>query len=940
SEEKKELSINLNIFNLDLANLSNLFLSSPEFTILTGEGDLSLHLNTTLDRENSDSIVGIATSMSGERNRLKDLERILSFSGELTLAEVSCRWLSQTVENIRGTVVFDNHRIGSQEIFLQYGGSEIKLCGGLDKYLSQPALGVNLSANFWLSRLPQIVKIDELKGILPLDGLAKVSVDISGSFSAPKLKGWFTLPQGEIRGRPVEEFQGQFIYQDRIVRIMNLQGKICEGTLVSSGKIDIDEPYVDVDFVLRGTELKSLLPPYWANKAKGKGSLSGDILGKPLQFQARGKIDLKEVELLGTNVGAVSGVFNYANRELEIEAKSSEDNYLLNTALVLGKKEIQISRLEISLPERAGVVLAGQIGLLGGKNLQLTVTDSYVEIGRLPWFTRQGDSFSGRVNFLGKIGGTIESPEVSGKLWSTGLTAKKEEIKFDCGVDYREKILKITSFRLNNVYGANLTVNFDAEVPVVRGSIESTGGDLEIISAIFSDKAGKLSEIAGTLRGKIGFSDLSLSDSWWENVKAEGTVSIVQPGIGRVSFDEVSFAFDIAEQRLGVNKFRFSTGTGQVTGSLQTGIRKGKQNTINIDTEWRDYPVKREGDSPGNLAISGRGLKENRVSGNLNFRGKLAWKEDWVIRGSFFGKDFKYNKEPLGLIGADLLLNRRLVRISSFRCGDDLKGDFTIEAGEQKTLSGGIEVDTVKVPHFLRLIFAPGEKKSFLNKINGKLYSKILLRGLLENPQINGYVNIERGVFSTTNFLFRSTFNYRGREVNLESAELEFVPGSRVLAKGKIDFNKPEPWEINVALEHFQLSRLQSLFDRKDLNAFGEVNGNLRLGGALAHPRLTGELESENSGINSLRVDTIKTGFRMEKILDEEDERIELVFDSFSAGFGKSLLRLAPESKVRFSLSRKLADFSFLSEFRNVNLAKMSIFGGAQLNGVADFSTS
>ncbi len=939
SQEKKELSVNLDIFNLDLANSSNLFPLLPEFTILTGEGDLSLHLKTTLNKENVDTIVGMATSMSGEQNRIKDFTQILSFSGELALAEVSCRWLSHLLEGIRGTVVFDNHRIGSQEIVLQYGGSEIKLCGGLDKYLSRPALRVNLSADFWLSRLGQIVKIDEMKGILPLDGLAKVSVDISESLSAPKLKGWFILPRGEIGGRPVEEFQGQFIYQNRIVRIMNLQGKICEGTLVFSGKIDIDEPYVDLDFVLRGVELKSLLPPYWADRARGKGSLSGDIFGKPLRYRAHGKIDLRETKLLGTNVGAVSGVFDYANRKLEIEAKSSEDNCLLKTALVLGKKEIEISRLEISLPERAGAVLAGRVGLPGGKNLHLTVANSYVEIGLLPWFTRRPDSLSGRVNFLGEIRGTIESPEVSGKLWSTGLTARKEEIKFDCAVDYREKILKVASLSLNNIYGANLTINFNPEVPVVRGSVESTGGDLELLSNIFSGRAGKLSEIAGTLRGKVGFSDLSLSDSWWENVKAEGTVSIAQPKFGRVSFDEVAFAFVIAEQRLGVDKFRFSAGAGQVTGSLQSGIRKRKQNTININTEWRDYPIKREGDSRGNPSVSPPGLKENGVSGNLNFGGKLAWKGDWTIRGSLSGKDFKYKAEALGIIGADLLLNRKLIRLSSFRCGDDLKGDFTIEAGEQKTLSGSIEVNTVKIPHFLRLLFAPGEKESFFDKIGGKLYSKILLRGFLDNPQINGYLDIERGVISTANFLFKSTFNYNRREVNLESAELEFVPGSRVLAKGKIDFNEPEPWEINVALDHFQLSRLQSLFERKDLNAFGEVSGNLKLRGAFAHPRLTGELESENSGINSLRADTIKTGFRAEKVLDEEDESIELVFDSFSAGFGKSFLRLAPESKMRFSLSRKLADFSFLGEFRNVNLAKMSIFGGARLNGVADFST-
>ena len=947
SKEKRELSINLNIFNLELANLNNLFLSSPDFRVLTGKGNLSLNLNTTLNDDNYARIAEITTSIGRDRERLKDFAQILSFSGELALAELSCQWLSHTVKDIRGSIVFDNYRIGSRGISLRYEGSEFKLSGGVNRYLSQPTVGVNLSANLGLSILPEIVKIEELSSLFPLEGLAKVSVDISGSLSNPKLKGWFLLPQGKIKGRDIEEFQGQFIYENRIARIINLQGRIHEGTLVFSGDIDIDQPYVDLDFVLRNIDLANLLPTDWIDKAKGKGSISGNIFGKPLQFQAKGKIDLKEAEFLGTNLGAVSGVLNYANRELEIEANTSEDNYKLDTTLLLNRENIKISRLEISAPERVRIALVGEIGLLGGKKLELTVLNSYVETGHLPWLARRIDRFSGRVNFLGKIGGTIESPQVSGKLWSTNLKVMEEKIEFDSGVDYREKILKVTSFKLNHVYSANLTVNFDGEIPVVRGSVKSTDGDLKFISTLFSGKADKLREIVGTLRGEIDFSNLFLSDYWWENVKAKGAVSIVQPRVGRVSFDELAFGFKITEQGLSVDKFRFSRGRGEVTGSARMGMRKGKQNTINIDTEWRSYPVNfSSGDqvkadaNSKKTAISWRRPGGNRVSGSLNFRGKLDWKKNWGIRGSFSGKDFKYNGEPLGPIGANLSLNRKLAHLSSFHCGNVLKGDFKIELGKQKTVSGGIEVDTTKVPHFLRLILGTGEEKALFNKIKGNLYGKILFKGLLENPQINGYVDIERGVFSTTNFLFKSTFSYNGEEINLELAELKFTPGGMVTAKGKIDFNKLEPWEINVAWERLQLSGLQSLFHDRNLNTFGEVNGNLKLRGTFSHPHLKVELESENSGVNSFHVDTIKTDFRVEKVLGEEGEKIELVFDSFSAGFGESLLWFAPEGRIRFSPSMKLVDFSLFSEFRNINFAKMSIFGGAELNGTANFSAN
>ena len=930
SKETGELSINLNILDLDLASYSNLFLSAPNFKVLTGEGNLYLNLRTLLSDENYNRIVRMATPVGRNQERLKDFDQILSFSGELVLAELSCQWLSHTVKDIQGRIVFDNHRIGSQGISLRYEGLEVKLHGGLEKYLSQPALGLTLSANFGLSILPEIVKIDGLKSLLPLEGSAEVSMDISGNLSNPNLKGWFLLPRAKIAGRPVEEFQGQFIYQNRIVKIINLQGKIYEGALVFSGEIDIDQPYLDLDFALRSIDLESLVPPDWTDRAKGKGSISGNISGKPLEFQANGEIELKEVKFLGANLGSVSGFFNYANRELKIEGNTKEDNYKLNTTLLLGSEALRISRLEILAPQRARIALAGQIGLVDGKNLDLTVLNSYVETGHLPWFAQLTDRFSGRVNFRGKIGGTVKSPEVSGEVWSANLKVMEEKIKFDSVVHYREKILKVTSFKLNNVYSANLTVNFDREIPVVRGSIETTDGDLKLLSTLFSGSGGKPGEIGGSLQGQIDFSDLSLGESWWENLKAKGAVSIVQPRVGHLSFDELAFGFKITEQELSVDKFHFSRGTGEVRGSAQMGMRKGKKNIININTEWQDYPV--------NFS-SWRRLVENRVSGSLNFRGKLVWEKDWEIAGSFSGKDFKYNGEPLEPIGANLSLNRTLAHLSSFYCGSDLKGDFTIELGKEKTVTGGIEVDKMKASHFLHLIFRSEKEKSLINEIKGNLQGKMAFKGLLENPQIDGYLDIEQGVFSTTGFLFKSTFNYNEREINLELAELKFATGGTVIARGQIDFNKLEPLEIDVAMEKLDLSGLQSLFHDRNLKTFGEVNGNLQLRGAFESPHLKVELKSQNGGVNSFRVNTIETGFRVKKALGEEDEKIELVFDSFSAGFGESLLRLAPESRIRFSLSRKLVDFSLLSEFRNINLAKLSIFGGAELNGTANFST-
>lgn len=924
-----ELSIGLDILDLDLASYSNLFLQVPNFKLLTGKGNLYLNLKTLLNDENYNRIVKMAKTSSGKEEWLEAVNQTILFSGELVLAQLSFQWLSHTVKEVKGKIIFDNHRIGTQGISLRYEGLEVKLRGGIEKYLSRPALGLTLSTDFQLSILPEIVHTDGLKSLFPLEGPVKVSMDISGDLSNPELKGWFLLPRGKIRGQPVEEFQGQFVYQDRIVRIINMQGKIYEGDLVFSGNIDIDQPYVDLNFALHNIYVENFLPPDWKGKAKGNGSISGNIFGKPSEIQTKGEIELKEVKFLRSDLGTVSGFFNYASRELKIEANTKEDTYRLNTALLLGEEAIRISRLEILSPKRAGIVLAGEIGL-EGKNLDITVLNSYVETGYLPWHVKASDRFSGRVNFRGKIGGTVKSPVVSGKLWSTSLKIMEERIKFDSLVHYREKILKLASFKVNNVYSADLTLNFVREIPVLGGSIQATDGDLELLSAIFSASGGKQGKIEGVLRAQIDFSNLSLSKSWRENLKAKGAVSIVKPRVGKFSVDELAFGFKIAEQELSVDKFQFSKEAGEVKGSAQMGMRRGKENIININSEWQNYPL--------NFSPI-RSLGEERVDGSLNFRGKLVWEKDWEITGFFTGEDFKYNGEPLGAVGANLSLSKTVVHLSSFSCGSGLKGDLNIELGKEKTVTGGIEVDKMEASHFLRLLSRSEKEISFINQIKGNLQGKVAFKGPLENPQIDGYLGIPQGFFSTTGFLFKSMFNYNKRKINLPLVELKFVTGGTVIARGQIDFNKPEPLEIDVAMEKLDLSGLQSLFHNRNLNTFGEVNGNLQLRGAFEGPLLKVELKSQNGGVNGFRVNTMETSFKVKKPSGKGEERIELVFDSFSAGFGEGVLRLAEKSIIRFSLSGKLVDFSLLSEIRNINFAGLSIFGGAELNGTANFST-
>jgi len=949
NKETKELSLNLNIFSLDLPNYSSLFLSSPDFKVLTGEGNFSLDVKTTLNEENCSRIAEIATFMPRDRERVRDFLRILSFSGELAVARMSYRWASYTLTDIRGSIVFDNYRAGSQGIALRYRGWEFTISGGIESYLSQPALGLTVSANLELSTLSEILKTNKLNSLLPLQGSVKLSVEISESLSHPKLKGWFLSPEAEIAGRPVEGFQGQFLYQDGIVRIMDLQGKIYEGGLVLSGKIDIGQPYLDLDFAWRGIDFRNLFPPDWTDKAKGKGSISGNISGKPAEFQAEGKIDLVEVEFLRVTLGSVSGFLNYAKGKLEINANTSENNYNLSTSLLLSKEAIGISKLQITASERSRIALQGQIGLLGARKLELTVLDSYVEAGYLPWPRQRSDGPTGKVNFLGRIGGTIKSPEISGKVWSSSLQVMKERMEFNSEVYYRERVLRVNSFKLNDDYSMNLTIKFDGRIPVASGAIKTTGGDLRFISALFSGEGANSTKVGGSLKGEIDFSNLYLGDLWWENVRAKGAVSIVQATAGQFSLDEGGFGFNIDDKGLSVDKFHFSSGRGEVRGSAQMGMRRDSQNRINIDTEWRNYPldfssgklVKVGVDSEGKTAASLRRARENRVTGILNFRGKLLWMKDWKIAGSFSGKDFEYNGEPLGAISANLSLNRELAHFSSFRYGSDLQGELKIELVKQKTVTGGIEVDSTKVSHFLRLMFETGREKSslnYLNELKGNLHSKIVFSGLLENPQVNGYIDIEQGIFSTTNFIFKSTFNYDGKELNLGSAELKFAPGGTVIARGKIDFHKLEALEITAAISDMELSSVQSLFPDSKLKTFGKINGNFQLRGDFKRPGLKVALQTKGIGVNSLRADAMETEFRIEKVLEDESERVQLVFDSFSASFGQSLLRLAPESRVTFPRSKKIIDFSLVSQFRNINFARMSIFGDAELKGVANFA--
>jgi len=945
-KEKRSLRLSLNILDLDLPSYSRIFLPNTKFKVLKGEADLDLNLNTILNEENYEKIVTLATAIVEDKKRYGDFAQILSFSGELAFGKLFCQWSSHSLNGVKGKIVFDNHRIGTPGIFLQYRGVEIKVSGGVEQYLSQPVLGLTLSANLGLSRLPEIVRVDAWNRILPLDGSAKLSADISGTLSNPKCKGWLLIPEGKVSGRPFEEFQGQFVYEDRVLRIINLQGKVYEGTLVFSGEVDISRPYVNLDFVLRSIDLAKLTPREWIDRVGGKGSLSGNIFGQPSDLEAKGEIGLREFRLWGRHFGSVSGFFHYAKRGLEIEANSDVDGYKLSTGLLFEGDGMRVSRLEILLPERARIALFGRVGFSTGGKLELSISNSYIHTAKLPWIGQRTDIFSGRVDFLGEIRGTIRSPDVSGKAWSSGLRVMDEEVEFNCGFHYRDRILRVTPFELNRAYYADLTFNLERKKPAVTGFVETTEGDLKFISSLFSGNRAKSKEMAGTVRGRVDFSNFSLGASWCEELKAKGAFSIFQPRLGWVFFDELVLEFNMAQQELNLNRFGFSVGFGEITGSAKIGMEKDSENIIDISTRFQNYPIissfRKQPDEGGDLkqirpAVA-EGTGRNSVDGRLNFHGKLVWKKDWKIAGSFLGEELKYNGEKLGAVGAKLALNRKLAYLSSLYCGNDLKGDITIDLAKGKTISGSIEVNKSPVPHFLRLVIGRGADRLAVNQIKGNLNGKLLFSGLLENPRVTGYLDIERGTFSGTDFMFKSTFNYERTGMNLESAELKFVSGGRIIAKGGIDPNKPEPVEGILTVEELELSELTSLFQQKKSEILGKVNGNIQVRGAFNHPRLKAALQLKDIRISSFQADKIETAFRAERVIGEENASAELVFDSFSAGFGEGLVRLVPEGRIGLSLSRKLIDFSLFGEFRNINLAKLSIFGGAELDGTVDFS--
>lgn len=945
---RKKLSIDLDIFNLDLANYSNLFFSSPNFAVLAGEGNLHLSFKTILNEKNYSNIAKILEPMGKAEERLRLFARVLPFSGELVVEEVSCRWLTHTVKDIKGSIVFDNYRIGSREISLKYGGSEIKVSGGIEKYLSRPSLGFTVSGNFQLSDLARIARLSRRKGLLPLEGLGKVSLDISGDLSNPKLKGWLLVPQAKLARQVFEELQGEFLYQDRVVKIANLQGKVHKGTLVFSGKVDLAQSYLDLDFLLDSIDLGGLLPRSWKDRTGGKGFASGKIFGKVSDLQSTGEATFKGVKFLGADLDSLSGSFYYRNKQLEIGAKEVKNNYKLNGILSFPQGEIRVTRLEILAPQFGWIAVAGKIGVAGGKELDLKIVDSYAEVAFLARLAQSSEKFSGRVNFLGKITGTVDRPIVSGRAWSSSLKIIERSTIFDSEVYYTEKILKVTSFRLGDLRSDGLTVSLNERIPVVIGSIETTNGDLRAVASLFSNKRDPCEKLRGSLQTKIDFSNLKLNKLWWQGLKARGRVSVSQPRIGGSAVDELNFGFNLGEQRLSIDRFEFLSGDGQLTGYAQMGMRAGMENELIVDTEWREYPIafinrEKSGggeDSKGKGDFSGEKLKKNRANGSLNFRGKFFWKDDWEIVGYISSKEFEYNGEPLGSIGSKLTLNRKSANFSSFYAGSDLKGNFGIGLAGARPLTGSVEIATRKIAYFVRLIF--GREKggnSLLDQVKGDLHSKIVFGGSLENPQIKGYLDIERGLFSTKNFLFKVIFNCVERKINVEAAELKFLPKGSLTAKGKIDLDKSEPMEVSVLLENFDLSIVQSLFPARNIRTFGEVNGTVHLRGSLDRPSLKAGLEAKGSGVNNFLVDNIKTDFRVGKVLSKEGvEGIELVFGSFSADLGESSIRLLPESKIRSSLSTDLVSFSLLSEVRNINFSKLSIFGGLELNGTANFS--
>ncbi|WP_353684784.1 translocation/assembly module TamB domain-containing protein [Thermodesulfovibrio sp. 3907-1M] len=355
-----------------------------------------------------------------EELKLFDINSLLKSSGRIT----HTNFLGEFI--VSGKIFLKS----LMKIFgLKDGYGEINIDGKVSlveaqKWQDKIKMNLKFDASFLLEELMKILKVSET-----LTGVTEAKGEVEGCLSDPQVNARVSLKKGNILGVKVDTVEAEAVYKNGILEFKNGKVKLYGGSAQAHVWITLPKVIKHYVFIeLNNVSSSGIFELLHWNPGIAEGTVKGWLISEGEKFSPQGSFVYlrkghKPDDLRG-KIEWIKGVF-----------KSARDVY-------------KFTSLEIAL-SKSQVKANGYIDTKNN-NLNFAFTGSSEDINELLIPYQKG--IYGNLNFIGKLSGTAENPEISINFISKKISILTKEIENSLP----EQTFTFDNLKGNIVYGKNL----------------------------------------------------------------------------------------------------------------------------------------------------------------------------------------------------------------------------------------------------------------------------------------------------------------------------------------------------------------------------------------------------------------------------------------------------------------------------------------------------
>ncbi len=827
-----------------------------------------------------------------------------------------------------------------------------------------------ITANFNAEHIPIRDLLPDVKKY-PFDGVIDGSFEFEGPLIDLSGKIQASIKQASYLSKPVGEITGSFEYVDQGLKIVSLQVASDSGDYSIRGGIDwATEPMVSMRVSSDNLKLggfRQWLPLDPSLQLGGAGTLNLEISGPIANPAYYGVIHLDSPRL---------GILKMEQGMIQLEGDF---------------QEIHLNKMELN-DDVSSIVVSGKASR---EVLNLNLTGSQIDLGLLGW-EYDGKRLQGRLDLKGKLDGNPSNPILSLEISPSSLIFGPFSGAVSSGnIVWKEKEIQLSRIKLG---GDDFKLNIYGKVDISQPITVDLGFNINDLSLAKLSQFFNVTQIEAT--GKLNGLVKVTGNPVQPKIRVNGELS--NAALSSIPL-QGEFELDYHQNRLTIEQLKLRQNLGNLVASgiweansalnLQikaTGFSLETFNsflspahqlagTIDIDTNlaWSSSKISGELQANidefylnqnrlGDLQLRGsfteRGFSINESlldtkGGSITALGHLPWPDQILSKvinfnASSSGLDLKlvFKNTPLGITNSYLPKD---IRVTS----GSINGELDLEgAYGRPLLSGKLEADHIGVGTSLlplpvekvQMSLEVDDNKVLIRQARGEYGDgKFTLNGETrlfgEEDQLNFALN-----FIGSNLYYRNNYFDGYSNLNLELTGTNNYPK----LTGEIHISEAKIGMLKMAKNSAPSASWNPSFDLRVTTGKNvryrqvgladiAVRGDLRVGGDLKNPLISGEASS-NKGVLTLYGQTFKIN-KAKAVFKYSEGFYPYVDIDSSVMTAEAEVFLIVKGQIGGDLSIKLNSYPSLSEedlFALLNWSELRGDKPLSVEGVANTNLS